>query len=141
MAKRSRLYAFQRCIRSSFFAAYTHDGNTATAWSTDQYDSPTFGHLYDGIGLEISLTASTTLKELNVTSPTVGWSASVYVSTAPVTSGQGVSTWGPAVTSQSDINGDATFSLGGHKGAYLLLWITNLGPADRASVAELSVTG
>lgn len=119
---------------------YTYDGNPSTAWSTDQYKSPTFGNLYDGIGLEISLKSPANLAELSVTSPTDGWSASAYVSSVPITSGQSVAAWGRATSSLADIDGDATFSLGGQRGGYVLLWITNLGPTDQASVAELSVS-
>lgn len=120
---------------------YTYDGNPDTAWSTDHYSSPHFGNLYDGIGLEIALAGSATLRSLRVTSPTVGWSASTYVSSGPIASGQPVSVWGHPTATLRGIDGNATFDLAGRKGAYVLLWITDLGPADQASVAELSVTG
>jgi tRNA A-37 threonylcarbamoyl transferase component Bud32 len=122
-------------------ASLTVDGNPSTAWSTDQYHSPTFGNLYDGIGLEIRLQSAAALGHLTVTSPTTGWAASTYVSANPISSGQSISAWGSATDSKSGITGNSTFSLGGHQGQYVLLWITNLGPADMAQVAELSVTG
>ena len=117
----------------------TFDGNPATAWSTDRYNSPTFGNLYPGIGLEIHLAGSASLHTLTVTSATQGWSGSTYVSSSAVPSGSPLSDWGGATTSKSGIAGDTTFSLGGHKGQYVLLWITNLGPTDSAQVAELAV--
>jgi serine/threonine-protein kinase len=117
----------------------TFDGNPATFWSTDMYNSPTFGNLYSGIGLVIQLSAATTVHTLTVTSPTSGWAASTYVSAASVPTGQAISAWGSPTSSKSGIDGPATFSLGGRKGQFVLLWITNLGPTDRAQVAELSV--
>ena len=121
-------------------AALTIDGNPSTAWSTDQYHSPTFGNLYDGIGLEIQLQSATALGHLSVSSPTSGWAASTYVSATPISSGQSISAWGSATDSKSGIAGNTTFNLAGRQGQYVLLWITNLGPADMAQVAELAVT-
>jgi tRNA A-37 threonylcarbamoyl transferase component Bud32 len=117
----------------------TFDGNPATFWSTDQYHSPTFGNLYPGIGLVIQLSGASALHTLTVTSDTVGWSASTYVSKTTVATGQAVSSWGAPTASKTGISGSTSFSLGGHTGQFVLLWITNLGPADFAHVAELSV--
>jgi tRNA A-37 threonylcarbamoyl transferase component Bud32 len=119
----------------------TFDGNPATFWSTDQYRTPTFGNLYPGIGLVIQLKTPAALATLTVTSPTVGWAASTYVSTVDVPTGQPVTGWGTPTATRSDIAGNTTFSLAGRTGGYVLLWITNLGRADRAEVAELAVTG
>ncbi|HMC39445.1 MAG TPA: hypothetical protein VKI19_07265, partial [Acidimicrobiales bacterium] len=101
--------------------------------------SPTFGNLYPGIGLEVELSAAARLHTLSVISPTLGWAGSAYVSDAPIQSGQPLSAWGPATSTTSGIAGNATFQLGGRTGRYVLLWITNLGPADMARIAELSV--
>lgn len=116
------------------------DGNPATFWATDQYRTPTFSGLYPGIGLAIQLRSSATLRTLAVTSATKGWSAQAYVSDTPVASGQSVTAWGQPTGTQTDISGNVTLSLGGRKGRYVLLWITNLGPADQAEVAELQVS-
>ena len=115
------------------------DGNPSTAWSTDQYNSPTFGNLYPGIGLEIQLAQTATLRTLTVDSPTQGWSASAYVSSSPVSTGTALSAWGAPTAAKSGISGTTTFSLGDRKGQYVLLWITNLGPTRMAQVAEVAV--
>jgi hypothetical protein len=119
---------------------YTYEPGATQAWTTDLYGNSHFGNLYDGIGLEIALQTSARLGSLQVTSTTQGWSGSAYVSTAEVASGQPIAAWGSPTSSLSDINGDATFSLGDRHGRFVLLWITNLGPADQASVAHLAVT-
>jgi hypothetical protein len=120
--------------------AYTYEPDATQAWTTDLYGNSHFGNLYDGIGLEITLQRSARLGNLQVISTTQGWSGSAYVSTAEVPSGQPIAAWGPPTSSLSDINGDATFSLSARNGRFVLLWITNLGPADQASVAHLAVT-
>lgn len=118
---------------------YTYDGNPSTSWSTDHYSNSTFGNLYPGVGLSIQLTSSSKLSQLDVTSSTVGWAASVYVSASAISTGQPVSAWGNPVDSKSSISGNATFSLGHKTGRYVLLFITNLGPADAATVNELTI--
>jgi hypothetical protein len=117
----------------------TFDGNPATAWTTDQYKTPTFSGLYSGMGLAIHLDGSHTLHQLTVDSSTQGWAAQTYVSATEPTSGQAVSVWGPPTDARSGIDGSTTFSLGGTTGEWVLLWLTNLGPADQADVQELSV--
>jgi serine/threonine-protein kinase len=118
----------------------TFDGNPATYWSTEKYRNSTFGNLYSGIGLSIDLRQSGPLHTLTVTSPSSGWAGEVFVSESPVASGQPVSAWGQPMDSQVDIGGSATFELGGRSGRYVLLWLTNLGPADHAAVAELNIS-
>jgi hypothetical protein len=140
----------------------TFDGNTATAWTTDQYWSvvqavavlpskvrpvwttdqyktPTFSGLYSGMGLAIHLDGSHTLHQLTVDSSTQGWSAQTYVSASEPTSGQAVTAWGQPTDARTGIDGSTTFTLGGTTGEWVLLWLTNLGPADQGDVQELSV--
>ena len=119
---------------------YAYDGNPATFWETDRYHNSTFSNLYPGVGLAIDLSSAETLHSLSVTSASVGWSAQAFVSSTPVASGQAVTAWGAATASKTGINGGTTLALGGHHGRYVLLWITNLGPADQVQVAELRVS-
>jgi serine/threonine protein kinase len=119
--------------------ALTFDGNTATAWTTDHYNTPTFGGLYSGMGLAIHLDGSHTLHQLTVDSSTQGWSAQTYVATSEPTSGQAVTAWGQPTDARTGVDGSTTFTLGGTTGQWVLLWLTNLGPADQANVQELVV--
>jgi hypothetical protein len=118
------------------------DGNPATGWSTESYTDRHFGNLKQGVGLIIDLGTSTPLNQLRVISPTVGWAAQVYVAdriTAPAT----LAAWGTPVRNHQGIDGDATFDVTGHRGRYLLLWITDLGdgpPLVRTQIDELSVS-
>ena len=118
------------------------DGQASTMWQTDTYSGPhaaVFGGLYSGEGLAIHLTGTQALHRLVVQSPTEGWAASTYVAGSQPAVGSPVSAWGTPTATQPDIHGDATFSLGGRKGAWVLLWLTDLGPAARAAIAEVTV--
>lgn len=117
---------------------YADDGNPDTAWTTSVYFTPTFAGLRHGLGLAMTLASSHTLHSLAVLSSTTGWSAEVFVADS-VPDPPSLAPWGPPVASQQDINGSTTFSLAGHSGSAILLWITNLGTTDQASIAEVTV--
>jgi len=120
---------------------YTFDGNPTTYWHTDSgYTNAHFGNLYPGLGLAIHLDGTHVLHRLVVTSPTHGWAARTYVSNIAVPSGQPVRRWGSPTAHLGGINGDATFSLGGRSGQWVLLFLTYLGPSLQVRVSELSVS-
>jgi len=112
------------------------DGDPATNWNSDRYNTRAFGGLKPGVGLVLELDRAGDLTALSVTSATSGWSAAVYVADRPAADLAG---WGEPVTRQSDVSGDAAFDLGGRKGAAVLLWITDPGTANRVEVAEMAV--
>jgi len=121
---------------------YTIDGKLSTSWYTDPYygsQRATFGGLYSGEGLAIHLKRSETVNQLVVDSPTKGWAASTYVSDQEPKTGAPVSSWGRPTDSRRGINGNATFSLGGRSGSWVLLWLTNIGPIGQAAIQELTV--
>ena len=114
------------------------DGNPATTWETDRYRSREFGELKSGVGLELQLETAHRLERLAVSSPTAGWSASVFVSDAP---GARLADWGEPVRAANDIRGGTEFVLGGAEGRSVLLWITRLGDGNRVQIAEVTLTG
>jgi serine/threonine-protein kinase len=115
-----------------------HDGDPATGWSTETYSTSRFGGLKQGVGIVVVLNQPAALQELTVTSPSKGWSAQAYVADGPK---PGLPDWGEAVSSKTGVNDQTTtFSLHGHQGSAVLLWITDLGPANQVSVAEVKVT-
>ncbi len=118
------------------------DGDPATAWTTETYSTSRFGGLKKGVGIVFVLDSAGRLDALTVTSPSKGWDAAVYVADAPrQTLGPD---WGEGepVASKTGIDGGTTtFSLHGRQGGAVLLWITDLGPANQVAVAEAKVTG
>jgi tRNA A-37 threonylcarbamoyl transferase component Bud32 len=113
------------------------DGNPATAWSTDRYNTREFGGLKPGVGLVLQLASAADLARLAVSSDTSDWAASVYVADQPAAQLAG---WGEPVTSRSGISGNAEFDLDGREGGAVLLWITDPGPARQATVSEVTLT-
>jgi hypothetical protein len=115
------------------------DGNPQTAWTTETYSTSRFGGLKDGVGVVLVLDRAAALGGLAVTSPSNGWSAQVYVADGPRES---LEDWGEPVSTKSRIGDDtSTFSLNERSGGAVLLWITDLGPANQVKVAEVAVTG
>ena len=118
-------------------AVNTHDGNPNTAWSSDRYFSRNFGGL-GGEGLAVQLSGAQVLHTLTVTSPTQGWAARTYVADQAGT--DALSQWGSPTTTKTNISGSTTFSLGGQKGSWVLLWLTDTGPSEMVSINELAVS-
>jgi serine/threonine protein kinase len=114
------------------------DGDPATAWTTERYATPRFGNLKPGVGIAIQLDRAEKLTQVQVSSPTKGYAASVYVAEAfqPALAG-----WGEPVDVKSGIDGDTTFDLKDRRGAAVLIWITDLGEARVAQINDVRVAG
>ncbi|MGQ0520480.1 MAG: protein kinase domain-containing protein [Actinomycetota bacterium] len=112
------------------------DGDPGTSWSTDRYNTRSFGGLKPGVGLVLELADAAGLGRLRVRSATSGWAAAVYVADGPAAQLEG---WGEPVATRSGIAGDTAFDLRGTRGAAVLLWITDPGTQHRAEVAEVTV--
>ncbi|HEX7132140.1 MAG TPA: serine/threonine-protein kinase [Iamia sp.] len=116
------------------------DGDEATAWPTSTYrGSPVIQESVakPGVGLVLELGERRQLETLRIASPTLGWTAEVYVlddvPTAPI-DGEG-----EPVDEASGIEGDAELSLGGQEGSVVVLWITRTGDEGRVEVSEATV--
>lgn len=110
-----------------------YDGNPATLWSTVIYHNPTFGNLYPGLGVVLQVKgAPRRLAQMTVTSPSQGWSAQAYVASQLPPAGSPLIAWGPMTGSVTAAPGNATLSLKGQTGSYVMLWLTNLGPVQAA---------
>lgn len=119
--------------------AASHDGDPATAWRTEGYLRQDFG-TKRGVGLAISLERARALSRVEITSPSIGWAASVYVlDSIPPGPPQG-----QPVAVVDSISGDRSIPLHGQRGRVVLLWITRLGsggPPYRVDIAELHLVG
>ncbi len=108
------------------------DGDPATAWSTEHYDTEDFSGTKTGpdpgVGLYVTAAAAATPKTMVVESPTPGWDAQIYAAAAGPP-GE-VSEWGEPV---GEVNGaEKTENVSLHlPGAakYFLIWLTKASPA------------
>ncbi|MGH9190573.1 MAG: protein kinase domain-containing protein [Acidimicrobiales bacterium] len=112
------------------------DGDPSTSWTTQQYASRSFGNLKPGVGFVIRLDSARRLGRLSVSSPNRGWTAEVSVAPSPRSSRE---SWGPSVDRQADIDGGATFDLGGASGSAVLVWITDLGTTNSVTLGDLEL--
>ncbi|HYX43859.1 MAG TPA: protein kinase [Acidimicrobiales bacterium] len=115
------------------------DGDPATTWSTEQYGNRQFGGLKTGVGFVLNLNGPHALRQLEVTSESRGWSASVYVADGTKASAP-PGEWGEAAATRTGIDGSATFDLGGKRGSVVLVWITDLGEGNAVSVGDVRLT-
>jgi serine/threonine-protein kinase len=118
------------------------DGKPETFWQTQGYNDPAI-RIKPGVGLYVTLAQAAKLKTLKITSPSNGWTVQIYVADGPKSD---LASWGTPVAQKGDISsGTATIDLGGHEGAALLIWITNVGtsPDDagrfHTQIVEVSV--
>jgi hypothetical protein len=108
------------------------DGNAATFWRTEQYQS------FDkaGVGVVLEAPSVKQLESLTVTTDTPGFTAEIQ---------SGPSAHGPfsTVVSPSRVVGERTrFPIQGSAAKFYLVWITQLPPgSDTAHVNEVSATG
>lgn len=124
-------------------AALAVDGDLATAWSTEGYDSRAFGGLKEGVGIYVDLGRQVDLDELVIESPSSGWTARIYVADQP---GAGIGDWGEPVEEVTDVRDTTTtVDLDGETGTVVLVWLTDAGDVGddgrhRFRLQELSVT-
>jgi putative peptidoglycan lipid II flippase len=112
-----------------------YDGNPATVWSTQWYATPHFGNLKNGTGFVLGLGRVREVSRVVVDTTTPGWTAQVYVARQV---GAQVTDWGRPVASGT---ASSTLSLSWPKqeGSYVLVWFTELGPAQQAIIGEATL--
>ena len=134
------VFHLERNADDAAHVGYAIDGKLDTAWQTDHYflGAP-FGNLRHGLGLALTLDTPQTLHHLQVQSSTTGWSAEIYVANS-VPNPPSLAPWGSPVDTRQNIAGSTTFDLQGRQGSAVLLWLTNLGPNNQASIAEVTAS-
>ena len=106
-------------------APFAIDGDPATAWTTETYDSrQDFVGLKQGVGLVLDVGDGAEVRELVLTTPNEAWSATIHVAGAI---GGDIGDWGePAAVLEGAGPGETTVDLDA-EGRYVLVWITDLG--------------
>jgi len=121
------------------------DGNPATAWTTEHYNSPAFGNLKDGVGLWVDLGRIVRLSRVAVTSPLPGWTFQLKAGTLPDRLSAPLPDSHGATTFRVGSGGSVTVDLRGTKARGVLIWITQLAPDQSgrfaAAIGEVSVSG
>ncbi|HWX09994.1 MAG TPA: serine/threonine-protein kinase, partial [Gaiellaceae bacterium] len=110
------------------------DGNPATFWTTDHYNSSSFGGLKPGVGLVLDAGKPLTAKTVTVTTDTPGFTAKIQT---------GSSASGPFADDSSvqTVNGTTTFALHATTARYYVVWLTSLPPGNVAHVNEVRAAG
>jgi serine/threonine-protein kinase len=119
-------------------AALVIDDDPTTAWRSEGYQQRDLRGK-PGIGVYLTLDHADALDRLEVVSPTIGWSAAVYVADTPAADLAG---WGEPISQADLIQGNVELDLHEASGGAVLLWITDPGdgPAPfRIEIGELTV--
>jgi eukaryotic-like serine/threonine-protein kinase len=118
-------------------AANVDDGDPATAWTAEQYNSE-LSALKQGVGLVLTLASPSSVSEVEVTTETAGWAAEIYVAASPASDLGG---WGEPRASATAVSGSHTFDVDGADGSAVLVWLTDVGDAGQAALGEIEVRG
>jgi serine/threonine-protein kinase len=113
------------------------DGNRTTIWDTESYETDFQSLGKDGVGLYVNVGSPISARRLDLTTPTPGFTASVY---AAAEVPEDISGW-------EKVSSDATVSeteriavsTAGQRFRYYLLWITDLGDQEKAEIQELTL--
>ncbi len=119
------------------------DANPSTTWSTETYGSRSFNGRKSGVGVVLILPDAAEVRNLDIDTPSQGWSGKVYVRDELPSDLDG---WGnPVGQVVSSRTGHTRIALRASRGRYVLLWITDLGPKvtqfAQVKIGELSVWG
>jgi serine/threonine-protein kinase len=117
------------------------DGNPATAWTTDHYETTTFGNLKTGLGLWVEFGSSAEVHTVTIASSLPGWTFQLFAT--PEASGTPMAS-APGSTTFTATEGTTAITLRPHRAPGVLIWITGLAPDHgkfAASIADVAVRG
>jgi len=113
------------------------DGNPATTWSSDRYNSRKFGNLKPGFGLVLTLDPARSVSSLELESETAGWSAQIHTADQAADDFAG---WGQPIGTVAGARPSEELDLGGRTVGAVLIWFTDLGPeSNRLTLRDLRV--
>jgi serine/threonine-protein kinase len=113
------------------------DGNPTTNWDTESYESDFQSLGKDGVGLYVSAGSPVVARRLDLTTPTPGFTASVYAANEVP---EDISGWDKVSRDTKVTETDRiAIDTEGRKFRHYLLWITDLGGQEKAEVQELTL--
>ena len=125
--------------RAPTWSSNAIDGDTTTAWTTEQYDNFPDGEK-NGVGLAFSLDREYDVTKVIVDTQQDGWGASIYVSDQSPSEPHDPRRLGDGAGQRLRPRRERTpFEFDGVKGQSVLLWLTQL-PAGRTTAARPSTT-
>lgn len=115
------------------------DGDPATAWNSERYNSRNFGNLKSGLGLVLTISPAQDLASIEVISATGGWSGQVHTAASPAPDLAG---WGPPLDAVTGSGPSEEFDLGGRTVGAVLIWFTDLGAeSNRLTISDVRLQG
>jgi eukaryotic-like serine/threonine-protein kinase len=120
-------------------AAKVHDGNLATAWSSELYTNDAFGNLKKGVGLLLDLGQPTSVQQVTLVLGVGPVDVTVYAATGATLAGATVIGTASAASGRIQLNAASTMP----RAQYVIVWFTKLAP-DRgqfgAAISEIALT-
>jgi len=121
-------------------APRVYDGNPATAWQSEGYNSPAFGGLgKKGVGVLLDLGQPTSVNQATITLGAGPLDVTVYA--APSASLDGATAIGSATAATGQVQIKAASTM--PKAQYVIVWFTKLAPDGgrfRASMSEIALS-
>lgn len=111
------------------------DHDPATGWSTDQYTSPEFGRLKQGVGIWVRLDQPKRIRSVEVITSAPGWAAEIHGSSQPAAL---LAQWGAPLAKGSGLSTQHRFDLD-FSGQVVLIWLTRLPPSGTIEIREVNV--
>ncbi|HEY8882984.1 MAG TPA: discoidin domain-containing protein, partial [Dermatophilaceae bacterium] len=117
-------------------APRVYDGNPATSWSSEGYNSPAFGGLKKGVGVLLDLGQPTSVNQVAIDLAKGPVDLTVYAATTPGLDGATVIGSATAASGHVELKAASTMP----RAQYVIVWFTKLAPDApwfRASISEI----
>lgn len=100
------------------------DGDRATSWNTEKYNTRLFGGIKEGVGIIIEFEEQTKISGLTTMTNRTDWAARLYEADSPQSS---IDAWGEPLKFYEHVEAEATLEFPEMTTTAVLLWITDLG--------------
>ena len=120
-------------------AARVYDGNPATSWSSEGYNSPAFGGLKKGVGVLLDLGQPTSVNQVAIDLAKGPVDFTVYAATSPGLDGATVIGSATAASGHVELKAASTMP----RAQYVIVWFTKLAPDApwfRAAISEIALS-
>jgi eukaryotic-like serine/threonine-protein kinase len=119
-------------------AARVYDGNPATSWTSELYNTAQFGNLKKGVGLLLDLGQPTSVHQVSIDLANGPVDVTVYAATSPSLTGAAEIGTAKAATGQVRVKAATTMP----ESEFIIVWFSSLAPEGGqfgASVSEIAL--